>query len=144
MNGTVLGRVVIGIAAACLAIIGPTTGTAAADDGCRDIRTSTTGAYFEGTLCHDADLWFISDEYNELLSYLQDTARDGRRAELWVGYTSSGADRELALEATCGVGCWVGAGDVWGWISYPYTGSQVRLRVCTSDAGAARQCGSWQ
>jgi hypothetical protein len=78
-----------------------------------------------------------------VLSYLEDTAKDGRRAELWVGYTSSGAEKTLELEATCGVGCDVYASDLWDYAAYPYSSSQAKFRVCTSDAGASRKCGSW-
>lgn len=117
--------------------------SAATAAGCRNIYTSVTGAYFQGTVCYDPDMWWMSPEYDELPTYLEDTAKDGRRAELWVGYTSSGSDRELVLEATCGVGCAPDAGGLWAWATYPYTGDQARFRVCTSDAGASRRCGSW-
>jgi hypothetical protein len=112
-------------------------GTAAAASGCRDAERSITGARVTGYFCWDDDeVWFgVNTD-----AYLTDTAKDGRRAELWSRDPWRGT--VLQSDVTGGAGSQVSLAG-YGWYVLTGSPSSTELRVCTSDAGADRRCGSW-
>lgn len=132
-----------GATAALLAAIAPAVAqptaahsTAPVAQTCRDAARSITGAKVTGYICWDADeVWFepVSD------AYLTDTAKDGRRAELWS--TDSWQGPRLQIQITSGAN--TGESIAGYWWGAPGSTSSVRLRLCTSDAGLDRTCGAW-
>lgn len=88
-----------------------------------------------GSICWEGNWATFGDD-----SILYDGAKDGRRAELW-SYTP-GFGRKLLSNVTTGYDTWVilsgfstGVGSA--------DASQLQLQLCTSDAGANRQCGGY-
>lgn len=120
-------------AAAATALVGgaltliPTPASAAAS--CRGGTASVSGASLDYQICTDALGTGVS-------YFLEDTAKDGRRAEVWLITPSTSSSGVKLDEATGGVGDW--ADGEW----YGLYKSGVYLKLCTSDANANRRCGS--
>jgi hypothetical protein len=121
----VLAAAVTALAGSALAL---TPAPAYAAD-CRDGIASINGARLEYQICTDA----IG---TGLTYFLEDTAKDGRRAEVWLITPSTSAGGVEIDEATGGVGDW--ADGEW----YGFHKSGVWLKLCTSDANTDRRCGS--
>ncbi|MEV0426754.1 hypothetical protein [Micromonospora sp. NPDC050495] len=119
--------VATGLVGSAAVVLAPTAASAAA---CRGGTDSISGARLQYQICPEA--------YTTGLSYfLEDTAKDGRRAEVWIRTPSTSSSGVKLDEATGGVGDW--AEDEW----YGPFSSGVYLKVCTSDANTNRRCGSW-
>ncbi|MFK4593353.1 hypothetical protein [Streptomyces pristinaespiralis] len=117
-----------GLAAGLAVMLTPSPAGAA--QSCRDRTHSISGAYVEFTMCWDG-LGTGADYY------LQDTARDSRRAEIWVKTPRNGTQGEEVDEATGGQWDSV-VGDF-----YTLDSSGVYIKVCTSDANTNRVCSAW-
>ncbi|MFF0314526.1 hypothetical protein ACFYPH_07715 [Micromonospora sp. NPDC005252] len=121
---TVVATGLVGTAAV---VLSPTAASAAA---CRSGTASISGADLTYQICPEA--------FTTGLSYfLEDTAKDGRRAEVWIRTPSTSTAGVKLDEATGGVGDW--AEDEW----YGLFSSGVYLKVCTSDGNTNRRCGGW-
>jgi len=119
---------VTGVVAAGLLLAG--TATAGADEatvqdcrpGSRSGTTTISGALLQYDIC-------IEPYGANINLYLEDTAKDGRRAEAWL--VTSLNEYEI-FEVTGGQGDW--ATD-WLFVQEAY----VKVKVCTSEAGTPRQ-----
>lgn len=127
-------RVVIACVAALGALVGvvsPATGdtgdstSQACRAGSRSGVTSISGATLIYDICIEA-------AGADIDLYLEDTAKDGRRAEAWM--VTSLTEYEI-FEVTGGKGDW---DDHWLFIQEAY----VQVKVCSSDANLDRRCGS--
>ncbi|MEU8003579.1 hypothetical protein AB0B66_20675 [Catellatospora sp. NPDC049111] len=96
---------------------------------CRDGIASINGARLEFEICVDA----IG---TGLRYFLEDTDKDGRRAEVYLITPATSAFGVELDEAARGVGDW--ADGEW----YGLFKSGVYLKLCTSDANTDRRCGS--
>ncbi|GAB3808940.1 hypothetical protein [Micromonospora zhanjiangensis] len=97
---------------------------------CRYGTQRITGAEMDWTICVDSSGTGVS-------YFASDTAKDGRRAEVWLRSPATSSSGVKINEATGGVGDW--AEGEW----YGFYQSGVSLRLCTSDANTDRRCGSW-
>ncbi|RKR91777.1 hypothetical protein BDK92_6185 [Micromonospora pisi] len=70
--------------------------------------------------------------------WLEDTATDGRRAELWLQHPGTGASGEEIDEVTGGNGDL----SISFWYEVSVT-SNVYPKLCTSDANTDRRCSGW-
>ncbi|RKR91778.1 hypothetical protein BDK92_6186 [Micromonospora pisi] len=104
---------------------------AATAAGCRDGSASISGAYLQFSMCWDSSGTMV--DY-----WLEDTAADGRRAELYLQYPGSGSSGVEVDEVTGGAGDW---SEAW-WFNGSAT-SNVYPKLCTSDANTDRRCTGW-
>ncbi|SCE68341.1 hypothetical protein GA0070216_101344 [Micromonospora matsumotoense] len=119
--------VATGLVGSAAIVLSPTAASAAA---CRTGTSTISGARLQYQICPEAVTTGLS-------YFLEDTAKDGRRAEVWLRTPSTSSSGVKLDEATRGAGDW--AEDEW----YGPFSSGVSLKVCTSDANTDRRCGSW-
>jgi hypothetical protein len=133
LTGTVLATL---LASGVLAAV-PAHADASAASGCRDAERSITGASVSGYFCwNENKVWFAVNSD----AYLTDTAKDGRRAELWSRDRWQGTLHQG--DVTGGVGDKVSLAG-YGWSVLKGSPASTELRLCTSKAGANRKCGAW-
>ena len=95
------------------------------EPGSRSSTTTISGALLQYDIC-------IEPAGADITLYLEDTAKDGRRAEAWL--VTSINEYEV-FEVTAGQG----ASDTdWLFVQEAY----VKVKVCTSDADRDRRCGN--
>ncbi|MBL1087266.1 hypothetical protein JK359_35780 [Streptomyces actinomycinicus] len=132
---------VIGIASVSSAHTAGRGAEQAAPSGCRTFSNAITGASVSGRLCWNE--WaeptpenYFPDTAGETL--LKDTARDKRRVELF-SYTPGYNRWQLIATVTTGYGSYGDlAGFSWGVVNGKT--SKTSLKLCTSKAGADRDC----
>lgn len=133
LTGTALGAL---LASGVVAAV-PAHADVSAASGCRDAGRSITGASVSGYFCWNENrVWFAENSD----AYLTDTAKDGRRAELWSRDPWQGT--LLQADVTSGAGDQVSLAG-YGWYVLKGSPSSAELKVCTSNAGASRRCSAW-
>jgi hypothetical protein len=124
-------KIALSLATVALSATGALAVTASpAAAACENGYPSTVGARVEFIRCNGS--WGYSLDFT-----LYDTAKDGRRAELWIRFPGTSSSGSILTEVTTGAG--TSESGFFG----PVEINGLDVKVCTSNAGASRTCSVW-